>query len=139
VILLIVLATSAFGQTAKGLTLADVQAAFEKASLPMSGIVAYDEESDPNDQIGRPNGYVAKASWYDERMERQSASPDCTIEIFANARDLTLRKRHLDQVYKTSPILSTYVFIHRNVMLRLPKALLPKQAAGYETALKSLK
>lgn len=137
IILIAAAASTVFSQT-KELAVADVKKAFEKAELSMTELVEYDDETDPNDQIGRPNGYIAKISWYDSRMEKVSETPDCTVEVFKSVKDLELRKRHIDQMYEAMPILSSYLFIHKNLILRLPKDLTPKQAAEYEKALKSL-
>lgn len=110
-----------------------LKAAIATSGLPVRDVVEFTAETDPNNQIGRPNGYIAKFSWTDER------EPDfqATVEFFASAKDLELRQRHLDQVHSAVPITRDYIFVHKNAILRVPLKLTPNQAAEYEKLLKT--
>lgn len=112
----------------------EFRSAITASELPVRDVVEFTAETDPNDQIGRPNGYIAKFSWTDER----EPNFQCTVEFFSSVEDLDLRKRHLEQVHAAMPLTRQYVFIHKNAILRVPLKLTPDQASRYEAILKAL-
>src|SRR5699024_7336831 len=72
----------------------------------VGAIYVFDEEDDPNKQLGRPNQYVSKISWADERIDPHDFSDENedeindldpvefkggTIEGFRNTADLNKR------------------------------------------------
>lgn len=129
-LIVLLLCGSVFAQKAS-----DVQSAFEAAKLPIVDLVVYTDETDPNDFLGRPNGYIAKFSWYDSRVAEKAESPDCTVEIFANKSDLNRRKKYIERLSDSLPVLGQYMFVHKNILLRLPRDLTPAQAKEYADAL----
>lgn len=112
----------------------ELRSAITASELPVRDVVEFTAETDPNDQIGRPNGYIAKFSWTDER----EPNFQCTVEFFSSVEDLDLRKRHLEQVHAAMPLTRQYVFIRKNAILRVPLKLTPDQASRYEAILKAL-
>lgn len=118
------------------LSLGDIKAAFEKAGLPIRNIVIYSDETDPNKLLGRPNQYIEKMNFEDKR--NTTGTKACTIEVFKTEEDLEIRKRYLEAITKAAPLFTQYIYANKNILLRLEKALTPKQAKEYEDVLDSL-
>ncbi len=120
------------------ITLKQVQEAMTQAKLPIGGMTVFDAKTDPNSLLGRPFGYLEKATWYDTRAGEKDASSECTVEIFKNAAAAGKRKKYLDAISESLPILSQYSYLRKNILLRATKILTPEQAAEYERAIKTL-
>ena len=118
------------------LTVTDALKAFEAAGLAVSNVEEMTAESDTNSLLGRPGQYTGKVNWVDERHAEVGAGN--TVEAFATEADLQRRKEYIEQVTAGTPFLLQYIVAHRNLLLRLDKALTPDEAAAYEAALKSL-
>lgn len=108
--------------------------------------VVYTTETDPNKLLGRPNGYVSKASFTDSRIEAGGVKDDSSgsvdlggsVEVYADEVGATARKQYIDGVFRASPALGTeYSYLDGPVLLRLSRELTPEQAAEYERALLS--
>jgi hypothetical protein len=126
--------------TTGSLKIEDVLKAFKTAGLPIEKEIIYTQENDPNKLLGRPGQYIAKASWADKRVE-QPESGDLqggTIEAFESQESLERRKGYIEKIGEAAPIFAQHLFSHKNVLLRLERALTPTQAAEYEKALKQL-
>lgn len=143
--------------------------AFQKTKIPINNIIYYSEETDVNKLLGRPNQYIQKANWADNRIEQpvdnienmMKGDPQYkiqskgeyekelkeamenpsggTIEIFDNAADLKNRKKYIEALSKGSPMFNQYIYVHKKALIRLENDLTPKQASDYEKVLKSLK
>ena len=61
--------TTASTEPAKLKTAEDVVNALKNGGLPIGETEVYDATTDPNHQIGRPNGYTSKANFSDTRFE----------------------------------------------------------------------
>lgn len=111
-----------------------------EAGFPIKNIIVYTEETDPNNLLGRPNGYISKANFADDRCEQyDETSPEGgNFEVFNNVEDCTDRKEYIESVYKANPILSKYMYQFDNVLFRLSRELTPSQAAEYENAVISI-
>jgi hypothetical protein len=113
--------------------------AFSSANLPLHNIVIYTDETDPNRLLGRPNQYVRKINFADTRAKNVAAEKNPnSIEIFSNLDDLEDRRRYTEAISKSGGPFAQYIYSHKNVLLRLSHDLLPKDAAEYESILKSL-
>lgn len=100
-------------------------------------IVVYDENTDPNKLMGRPNQYTAKLNFTDARYP--SAGIDFgTIEVFKTQEALENRYAYIDEIGKKMPMLLQYQYKHGNLLMRLDKSLKPSEAKVYEDALKSM-
>jgi len=111
----------------------------KKAGLPLGKVEFYTAETDPNKLLGRPGNYVEKANWADKRADQIGGDMvGGSVEVFASQDDLSRRKTYLDGFAKSGGIFSMYVYTAKNVLLHIDGALSPKQAAGYERALKAL-
>ena len=120
----------------------DISAKVDSASLT----TVYDEESDPNDLLGRPNGYTSKVAFADSRVkfddyEEQGLAKDDldrggSIEVFPDAEGAKMRAEYIQGVKKSNGILgSEYTYVDGTVLVRVTGKLTPKQAKDYEEAL----
>lgn len=91
------------------ISLKQVVDAFERAKLPIEKPVVYDQKTDPNGILGRPNQYVEKINFADSRDKKRGR--DCTIEIFRNAEDAKARKDYVDTIGKSAPIFASYSYL----------------------------
>ena len=55
--------------TAPALTAKQFIQRFKQAGLPVGKTTCFDEDTDPNDLLGRPGGYVEKCDWSDTREQ----------------------------------------------------------------------
>jgi len=106
--------------------------------LPVGETIIYDEETCPNDLLGRPGQYIGKADWEDTRVDQYGDSlTGGTIEVFEDEDTLLKRKEYLEPFLEEAMFLQ-YMFIHKNVIVRVDKELTPSQAEEYKDALESL-
>lgn len=108
--------------------------------------VVYTAESDPNRLLGRPNGYISKASFADTRIKASEVKDDeagsvdrgGSVEVYADEAGAAARKKYIDDTMKAAPILgSEYSYVTGPVLLRVSQQLTPEQAAEYERALQA--
>lgn len=77
-------------------------AQLREAGLPIEDVTVYNERTDPNDLLGRPNGYVAKASWRDsrvrERFDRKQLDVEYggSVEVFESEAEAERRAEYID-------------------------------------------
>ena len=60
----------------------------------VTSVVVYNEETDPNENLGRPGQYVGKADFFDNRMEDTEDNAG-TIEFFSSESDCNDRYEYL--------------------------------------------
>jgi len=126
--------------TAKKVTLTAEQIVqkFVDASLPVSNIVVFDESTDPNSLLGRPNQYTSKANFSDPAHEESDpAVPDNTVEVFSNSKDAQNRAAYVKEVSSAMSYLAQYIYCIDRYVLRLHHDILPSDAAKYEAAFKA--
>lgn len=107
---------------------------FLKGHLPIGDFIIYNEETDVNNLLGRPHGYIAKVNWEDTRLEQYDPEDPAgaTLEIFSNAEDCTARKEYVDSVTQSFSPSVMYMYIINDVyFLRVNKDLTPSQADEY--------
>ena len=115
---------------------------FKNEGLDIGNVIVYDETTDPNNKLGRPNQYTSKASFADSRLTQEDfegADPvGGTVEVFNNAADA---KTRYDYIYSVAhgTMFEQYMYLFNNVLLRLDFELTPTQASEYEKVLKSIK
>ena len=103
-----------------------------------SKVVTITEDNDPNNLIGRPNGYIDAAVVYDDSVECDELGAACgvTIEIWPSAEDAEARSKYIQSVLKDAPILgSEYHTLSGAVLMRVSGDLKPSAAKEYEAAL----
>jgi hypothetical protein len=119
-------------------TAAEVMAGLEAAGLPVGNSVEYTADTDTNKLLGRPGQYIGKVNFEDTRIDDDTANLDDSIEVFANDTDLQNRLNYTKSISSQMPMFAQYSYSHKNILLRLDKALTPEQAAEYEKALNNL-
>lgn len=100
-------------------------------------IVVINEDNDPNDLIGRPNGYTGSAVIYDKGVSCASLGTDCgaTIEIWPSQTDAQKRSEYIQGMLKEVPAFGTeYHAVNGNALLRVTGKVKPSVAKGYLAA-----
>lgn len=105
----------------------------------------FDESTDPNNQLGRPNQYIDKASWPDKRIDPKFETDGYydsdidpteykggTIEKFRNSSDLNRRYTYIKNITLNAPMLNQYMYKKGLFLMRLDKDFTPTQAKEYE-------
>lgn len=99
-------------------------------------IVVYDEETDLNQLLGRPNQYISKVNFADNRIDQEFVSENDakggTIEVFRNEEDMKKRKEYIEQIANSASVFSQYIYSKGKVLMRIEKELTPTQAKEYE-------
>jgi hypothetical protein len=107
------------------------------AVLTITAAELLNETNDPNELFGRPNGYVAGAVFYDNRVTCDSLGVECgaTLEIWPTAEDAQARSDYIQGILKEAPALgSEYNYLDGASLLRVTGALPPSAAVEYEAA-----
>jgi hypothetical protein len=121
-----------------------VVAALKAAGLPIGDVIVYTASTDSNHLLGRPGGYVSKASFADTRITAADARDDSpgsvdlggSVEVFSNASEAKARAAYIHTAQAAVQILGTeYDYTAGPVLLRVSQVLTPDQAAAYQKAL----
>ena len=99
--------------------------------------VTITEDNDPNDLLGRPNGYVSAAVLYDSAAACGSLGSDCgtVIEVFKDEAAATARAEYIQGILAGSPALgSEWDYVNGAALLRVSGELKPSAAAAYAEA-----
>lgn len=101
-------------------------------------VVKITEANDPNDLLGRPNGYTASTVYHDGRAEcDEPTAVDCgaKVEVFGSEEAAEARSAMIQAILKDAPILgSEYHYLNGASLLRVTGQLTKSQAAEYEAA-----
>lgn len=109
------------------------------AGLPLSNIAVTSENTDPNDLLGRPNGYIARASFElpdgDMDAEQYDMDRGGAIEVWPTEEAARRRSTYLLELDKAAPILGNeYNYVRGPVLLRITGKVKPSVAAQFEAA-----
>lgn len=116
----------------------------EAEGLPIGEVKVYNARTDPNDLLGRPNGYAAKASWDNPEIKRRgdargfNVETGGSVEVFDSDGGAADRAEYLETLAEGAPVFSEYTFQDGPVVLRVSTRLTPDQADEYEEALGEL-
>jgi hypothetical protein len=128
--------TTAPPEPATALAVIDSLAA---AGLPIGTTVEYTDVTDPNESLGRPGQYIAKAGWIDTRVDCALDEPgwDCggDVELFDNPDDLDNRWNYLTGFADTPPIGGFYMWRSATAIVRVGFVIAPSLAYEYQAAL----
>jgi hypothetical protein len=110
-----------------------------KAAVPeVTKLVTITENNDPNNVIGRPNGYTSAAVLYDSRAKcSDGLGADCgaTVEGWPTATDAKTRAAYIEKILKSTTILgSEYDIVRGNYVLRVAGAIKPSKEKAYSAA-----
>lgn len=100
-------------------------------------MVAITEDNDPNDLIGRPNGYVSAAVIYDTGASCDELGSDCgaMIEVWPDETAAKARKKYIDGILESMPMLGQeYHSLRGAALLRINGTIKPSAAEAYISA-----
>jgi hypothetical protein len=118
------------------ITTKDLIEKFKEEKIPIEKTIEYTAETDKNNFLGRPGQYIAKSDFWDNRLEVNEDNY-CSIEVFNNTKDLENRKKYIEGIIESMPIMTQYLYSNNTILLRLPKAMNPSQADEYKKVLES--
>ena len=103
----------------------------------ITSITVYDEETDPNENLGRPGQYIGKADFFDSRMEYEEDNAGA-IEFFSSKSDCDDRYEYLCKL--SDPELGAfgvnqYIYKYDLAVFRVSYDLTPSQAEEYKQAM----
>ena len=119
----------------------DIINKFIEAGFPISKVIVYNEETDTNGRLGRPNQYIQKTNFADSRYNQPDIENNPiggTIEIFNNAEDAQARKDYLDNAFKILSETPDYMYLRDKMLFRIHDELTPTHAKEYETGFDAL-
>ena len=116
------------------LTAAQLAEKLAGKGLSIADIVVYDESTDPNKLLGRPNQYTSKVNFSSTSDDKNSSS----IEVFANEDDALARYNYVVAITSSSSMFAEYDFLAGKYFLRIDNSVLPSDSKKYESELKSL-
>lgn len=126
------------GNEAEKTTALDYVNAFVNAGLPVENIIEYTDETDVNGLLGRPNQYISKVNFADNRIEQYDTSDPLggTVEVFESKKNLESRKTYIEDIFNTGLSSEQYIYVSDDglALLRLEFDLTPEQASEYEKA-----
>ncbi|WP_433046138.1 hypothetical protein [Dactylosporangium sp. CS-033363] len=125
----------------------DAKAAAEAlaaAGLPVTNVAAQDENTDPNNLLGRPGSYVSRASFDvaggDKDAELYGIDRGGVIEVFADAGTAQARSKYIQDTLKSLQMLGTeYHYLNGPVLVRVTGKVKPSVAKPFEAAVAALK
>jgi hypothetical protein len=120
------------------MTAEEIVQLYKDCGFPISEVVTYTKDTDPNEQLGKPGMYTSKAVGADTRVKQD---PDIVgyvglnIEVFENKVDAEKRKEYLDSLTGMLQAHTDSVLCG-NVLIRVDTALSQEQADQYIEAAK---
>jgi hypothetical protein len=95
----------------KSLTAAAIISRLRAAKLGLADVVVQTEDNDPNNLLGRPNGYSSRASadlpGGDRAADRYSVDRGLVVEVFDSAELAQKRSDYIKGLQADNPILGT--------------------------------
>jgi serine/threonine-protein kinase len=110
-----------------------------RATIPEAAeLIEITEDNDPNNLIGRPNGYFAASVLVDSRLPRcETPGADCgaMIEQWPDQAAAQRRADYIQSMLKSMPMLGQeWNTVKGGLLLRVAGDLKPSEAKAYETA-----
>jgi hypothetical protein len=109
--------------------------------LPIGETLVYTTETDMNELLGRPGGYMSKVAWRDTRVpagDQINVGAGGGVEFYADAAGARQRGEYVAKLAMKSPQFTEYTMVQGRIVLRLSKALTPAQAEEYRAVLADL-
>jgi len=95
-------------------------------------IIEYNEDTDPNELLGRPHGYTEKVNFtFNGRYEG-------TVEVFQDEADATSRATYIETISAQLPAIGYYVYQHGSFVFRLEYKVKPSDAEAFAMLLEEL-
>lgn len=113
---------------AKQMTAEDYAKKLKASGLSIENLIVYNEETDENKLLGRPNQYTSKVNF-----------DNGSIEVFENETDAKNRQDYINKVGETASLFSEYNYLKDNALLRINHELSPEDAKKYEEEFQKIK
>lgn len=111
----------------------------------LSNVAVQDEDTDPNNLLGRPNGYTSRASadlpGGDKNADKYSVDRGVVVEVFTDADAVASRSDYIQGLLKGNPVLGSewhYKTAAGRALVRVTGNVKPSAAKKLETAVGSL-
>lgn len=121
----------------KEMSAEDIVNALKEKNENIGKVVVYTAETDTNNLLGRPNQYISKVNFADNRISQEFVDENDakggTIEVFTNKEDMKKRKEYIEQISSSASMFAQYIYSKGNALLRIEKDLTPEQAKEYES------
>lgn len=134
-------AGAATTETSRPASAGDVVKRLKDADLGLTGAAIQDEDTDPNDLLGRPNGYLSRASadlpGGDTSGPKYGIDRGLVVEVFATAEDAQARSAYILGLLKGSPLLGSewhYTAADGRALVRVSGNVKPSLAKKIEAA-----
>ncbi|WP_203794469.1 hypothetical protein [Actinoplanes derwentensis] len=115
------------------------------ADIGITAVAVQDENTDPNNLIGRPSGYVSRASadlpGGSEQGDKYTVARGLVVEVFATAGQAKTRSDYINAVQQGAAVLGTewhYFTGGGTALVRVSGTLKPSQAKKVEAAVAAL-
>lgn len=121
----------------KQLTANDIVSQMKDNGANIGKIIVYDEETDVNNLLGRPNQYTSKVNFEDTTCEQYDVDNDPiggTVEVFNTPEDAKSRYDYCSAFTQSSPMFAQYMYLYDTFLLRIDNAVTPSNAEKYEKA-----
>lgn len=115
----------------------EVAEELKDASQTATKVVTVTEENDPNNLIGRPNGYDSAAIIYDSGVSCDELGSECgvVIEVFADESSAESRGEYIQGILKEAPVLGAeWDYVKGSIVLRVSGELKPSTNGTYADA-----
>lgn len=130
------------GQDMAGLDAAGVVTWLADRDVPITVAQVYDENTDPNNRLGRPGGYTSKAAFADSRVPKSKYGSEVddphrggSVEVFADEAAAVARSKEVQTKLKAFGLGTEYDYVVDGVLVRVSGSVTPSQAASYAKAL----
>lgn len=120
------------------ITTGEIIQALIDAGLPIVRFETYDENTDPNEFMGRPHAYIDKTNFYDSRVGTSSYADCGMLEIFTNSEDASARAAYVENITMAGIGLPQYILQYDNILLRFDKDFKPAYVEEYNAAMKTI-
>ena len=102
----------------KEATAEDIIKLMKEKNNNIGKIVVYNEETDLNNLLGRPNQYTSKIQFADNRLDQsyveENDAKGGTIEVFNSKKDLENRKSYIETVSASASVFAQYIYSKEN-------------------------
>lgn len=116
--------------------------ALQAASLGVSNVAVQDENSDPNNLLGRAHQYTGRASFDlpggDTSADKYDTARGGVVECFANPADAQARFKYLDGLSQTIAMAAESHYLHGLVIVRVGRSVKPSLAAKVQAVVEKL-
>lgn len=118
---------------------ADIASKVDTAKL----VKVYTEDDDPNDLLGRPNGYTSKIAFSDSRISKDDIDGTAkdaierggSIEVYPDAAGAKARATYIQDMLKATGFGTEYDYVKGPILVRVTGNLTPTKAKDYQAAL----